>query len=99
MPVLFNGKIISILFGIAPRGLITVLLFFSIPEHFYQESNLMEIIQGVMLFIILGTSFFMAYSLMQNSKIQSEEDVELDILNSEEVELNSSVEEDENLDD
>jgi len=97
--LLFNGKIISILFGIAPRGLITVLLFFSIPEHFYQESNLMEIIQGVMLFIILGTSFFMAYSLMQNSKIQSEEDVELDILNSEEVELNSSVEEDENLDD
>ena len=50
-------------------------------------------------FIILGTSFFMAYSLMQNSKTQSEEDVELDILNSEEVELNSSVEEDENLDD
>ena len=41
----------------------------------------------------------MSYHEHMGTIIQSEEDVELDILNSEEVELNSSVEEDENLDD
>lgn len=85
--LLLNGKIISILFGIAPRGLITILLFFSIPEEYHQESNLMDIIQGVMLFIILGTSFFMAYSLIQSKKKEKmkEEDVELAISNEEDV--------------
>jgi len=90
--LLINGKIISVLFGVAPRGLITVLLFFSIPEHFHQEDSLMEIIQGVMLFIILGTSFFMAYSLIQNSKQKKDKDVKLDIINQadEDVDLQES---------
>ena len=71
---------------------ITVLLFFSIPEHFHQEDSLMEIIQGVMLFIILGTSFFMAYSLIQNSKQKKDKDVKLDIINQadEDVDLQES---------
>lgn len=45
---------------IAPRGLISVLLYFAIPEEFVIN----DFNSGILLFIILGTSITMAWSLV-----------------------------------
>lgn len=45
---------------IAPRGLISVLLYFAIPEEFVIH----DFNSGILLFIILGTSITMAWSLV-----------------------------------
>ncbi|SMO85880.1 sodium/proton antiporter, CPA1 family [Saccharicrinis carchari] len=45
---------------IAPRGLISVLLYFAIPEEFVIN----DFNTGILLFIILGTSITMAWSLV-----------------------------------
>ncbi len=45
---------------IAPRGLISVLLYFAIPEEFVIK----DFNSGILLFIILGTSIIMAWSLV-----------------------------------
>jgi hypothetical protein len=73
---IFNGKdIISQLF-LAPRGLITILLFFAIPKELSAGAEF----QGVLLFVILGSCLIMARSLIAHKnkllKIQ-EEEVEL----------------------
>ncbi len=49
---------------LAPRGLITVLLYYAIPN----EYRVKEFDQGVLLFIILVTSILMAWSLIRFSK-------------------------------
>lgn len=49
---------------IAPRGLISILLFFSIPD----EMRLNENADGLLLFVILGTSFIMTYGLISSKK-------------------------------
>ena len=55
---------------IAPRGLITVLLFFAIPKEF----NIPEFENGILLYVILATSILMTYSLIKaNSSDESEE--------------------------
>ncbi len=53
---------------IAPRGLISILLFFSIPE----TMKLSDTADGLLLFVILGTSFVMTYGLIK-SKNQKKE--------------------------
>lgn len=45
---------------IAPRGLITILLFYAIPKEFYVE----EFSQGILLYIILGTSLIMTFAMI-----------------------------------
>jgi len=45
---------------IAPRGLISVLLFFAIPDDFLID----DFETGILLFIILGTSIMMAWALV-----------------------------------
>jgi len=47
---------------IAPRGLITILLFYKIPE--YLKFDLFS--QGILLFVIIGTSLIMTVSLIMN---------------------------------
>lgn len=51
---------------IAPRGLITILLFYSIPADY--QINGSDEFQGILLFVILVTSLIMAYSLIRNSR-------------------------------
>lgn len=45
---------------IAPRGLITVILFYSIPEHLRSEG----VGEGVLLFVVLSSSLIMMLALM-----------------------------------
>ncbi len=49
---------------IAPRGLITVLLFFAIPKKF----NVPEFENGILLYVILATSVIMTWSLIKDKK-------------------------------
>jgi hypothetical protein len=53
---------------IAPRGLITVLLFFAIPQEF----SIPRFENGILLYVILATSLLMTWSLIKNN--QGEED-------------------------
>jgi NhaP-type Na+/H+ or K+/H+ antiporter len=50
--------------GIAPRGLITILLFFAIPQEF----QIPEFDSGTLLYVILVTSILMTWSLIANKK-------------------------------
>ncbi len=57
---LFIGKDILPQLFIAPRGLITVLLFYAIPE----EAMVAGFEPGILLFIIIGTSLIMTYAMI-----------------------------------
>ncbi len=50
---------------LAPRGLITILLFYSIPENLVAE----EFNQGILLLVILISSLTMAFALIRNKKL------------------------------
>ncbi|WP_436516268.1 cation:proton antiporter domain-containing protein [Ekhidna sp. To15] len=60
--------------SIAPRGLITLLLFYSIPDEFYFES----FSSGILLFVIIVTSLVMTSGLMKKDKKKEEEDSEVE---------------------
>ncbi len=49
---------------IAPRGLITILLFYQIPE----AAQIAEFEPGILLFIIIGTSLIMTYALISDKR-------------------------------
>ncbi len=68
---IFIGKDISPQVWIAPRGLITVLLFYAIPVSF--KTDLFD--PGILLFIIIATGLFMTLGLILNS-ISKQEDFE-----------------------
>jgi len=57
---LFIGKDILPQLFIAPRGLITVLLFYAIPK----EAMVAGFEPGVLLFIIIGTSLIMTFAMI-----------------------------------
>ena len=65
----FNGKDIMPQLFLAPRGLITILLFFAIPKDLAVEADF----QGVLLFIILVSCLVMSWSLMQQKKKLADE--------------------------
>lgn len=68
---IFKRQQIFPLLYIAPRGLITILLFFQIGST-YPEFTAEGFNQGIVLFVILLTSMVMTISLMQNGfKIKS----------------------------
>jgi len=60
----FIGKDIRPQLFIAPRGLITVLLFYAIPANLKME----KFEPGILLFVIIGTSLIMTYALIDNKK-------------------------------
>jgi len=64
---------------IAPRGLVTILLFFGIPE----ENAVEDFESGILLFTIIVTSIIMTVSLIKNSQRDGEESTE-DMVQSEE---------------
>ena len=59
---LFNGKDIVTQLFLAPRGLITILLFFSIPE----KLSICPEFQGVLLFVILISCLIMTWSMIRS---------------------------------
>ncbi|MEN8203743.1 MAG: cation:proton antiporter [Bacteroidota bacterium] len=59
----------------APRGLITILLFYSIPENLIAE----EFNTGILLLVILSSSIMMAVSLIKYRK-QQQQDLELQLV-------------------
>ncbi|MBW8048935.1 MAG: sodium:proton exchanger [Cytophagales bacterium] len=61
---LFLRKDIKPQLYIAPRGLVTILLFFAIPEEFRVEG----FDSGILLFTILATSIIMTFSLISHKK-------------------------------
>jgi len=65
---LFTGKKWFPELLLAPRGLITILLFYAIPpQHQVKDFN-----EGILLIIIIVTSVLMAYGLIKDKKIQKE---------------------------
>lgn len=73
---MFIGKDISPQVWIAPRGLITVLLFYAIPVSFQTE----RFDPGILLFIILATGVFMTFGLILNSMAESNDDEEDEVV-------------------
>jgi len=61
---MFNGRDIVTQLFLAPRGLITILLFFAIPE----ELSIGTEFQGVLLFVILISCLIMTWSMISNKK-------------------------------
>ena len=59
----FGGDIMPQLF-IAPRGLITVLLFYAIPK----EAQVATFESGILLFVIIGTSLIMTWAMIKEGK-------------------------------
>ena len=63
---IFMGKDISPQVWIAPRGLITVLLFYAIPA----EAIVAGFEPGILLFVIIGTSLIMTGGMIRNKKTE-----------------------------
>ena len=61
---IFGGKDLFPQLFLAPRGLITILLFFAIPENLSSSSDF----QGVLLFVILLSCVVMSWALMEQKK-------------------------------
>ncbi len=80
---IFNGTDINPQLFLAPRGLITILLFFAIPD----ELSAGEEFQGVLLFVILVSCLVMTWSLIsyKNKLAQIGEDEEDELLEEEEI--------------
>ena len=68
---LFMGKDIFPTVYIAPRGLITVLLFFAIPKELQVE----QFQNGILLFIIIATSIVMTWAMLRANKKDVEDEV------------------------
>lgn len=65
--LIFEGKDIIPQVFIAPRGLITVLLFYAIPE----EGQLESFEPGILLFVIIGTSIIMTFAMIYDKRRNS----------------------------
>ncbi len=62
--LIFEGKDIIPQAFIAPRGLITVLLFYAIPA----EAQIASFEPGILLFVIIGTSLIMTFAMIYEKR-------------------------------
>ncbi|MDB0027199.1 cation:proton antiporter [Flavobacteriales bacterium] len=85
---IFNGKNIVTQLFLAPRGLITILLFFAIPE----DLSIGTEFQGVLLFVILVSCLVMTWSLIsyKNKLAQIGEYEDEELLGEKEIEEKES---------
>ena len=77
---LINGKDIFPQLFIAPKGLITVLLFYAIPKDFQIET----FETGILFFVIIGTGIIMTIALIRNKHKTSKEEVIINTENADE---------------
>ena len=61
---LFLGKDLNPQLFIAPRGLITVLLFYAIPT----QAKVADFNQGILLYVIIGTSLIMTWAMIKDKQ-------------------------------
>lgn len=84
----FGGDILPQLF-IAPRGLITVLLFYAIPKEVQSEA----FEPGILLFVIIGTSLIMTAAMIRDKRLAARKakvaSIDLEITNEEVFENNA----------
>ncbi|WP_378187893.1 cation:proton antiporter [Aquimarina sp. W85] len=83
---LFMGNDISPQVFVAPRGLITVLLFYAIPE----EASIPGFEPGILLFVIIGTSLIMTAGMIWDKKRERLRMQEEEALITDDVELQPS---------
>lgn len=76
-----QGKKIYPQVFVAPRGLISVLLFFAIPK----ELHLKDFEAGILLFIILFSNIIMAVSMFRHSRSTTSEEPEISIESTDKV--------------
>ena len=74
--VVSEGKDITPQTYISPRGLITILLFFAIPEKYKVDIANEEVINGIILFVIIVTSIVMTIALIKDAKKEEEKIIE-----------------------
>ena len=55
---------------VAPRGLITILLFYKIPDNIKGDNPLLD---GILLFVILFSCLIMSWSLISNKTSKTDE--------------------------
>ena len=75
--LLFARKNVGRFLLIAPRGLITILLFYGIPEHF--KADFYSSFEGILLYVILISSILMAFTMIKNRKKGTYTDIALEI--------------------
>lgn len=69
--LVFKGKNIVLELFLAPRGLVTILLFFAIPN----ELSVGKEFEGVLLFVVLVSCLIMAWSLISYKKKSAEKNL------------------------
>ena len=72
--LIFTGRNISPLIYLAPRGLITVLLFMKVQSENIEMGADLANIDGVLLFVILFSCLIMMYGLIINKKQQNQKE-------------------------
>jgi cell volume regulation protein A len=60
---------------IAPRGLITILLFYSIPE----EHAISDFNHGILFLLIIVTSIIMTYAMIKYKKLSSKVEAKISV--------------------
>ena len=63
-----DGKDITPQTYISPRGLITILLFFAIPEEYKPQNVDDNVMNGIILFVIIATGIIMTIALIKDGK-------------------------------
>jgi len=72
--LIFTGKKIRPLIYLAPRGLITVLLFMKVQSEDIDMGVDVHNLDGILLFVILFSCLIMMYGLIKNKKLVQRED-------------------------
>ena len=73
---LIEGKDITPQTYISPRGLITILLFFAIPEEYKVQVIEESLMNGIILFVIILSGFIMTFSLIKKENKSKEKNTE-----------------------
>lgn len=87
----FTGRNISPLIYLAPRGLITVLLFMKVQSENIEMGADLANIDGVLLFVILFSCLIMMYGLIINKKQQNQKESLSPEIESQEEELSNQI--------
>jgi len=82
-------KEITLELFLAPRGLITILLFYAIPKELLTE-GISNVVDGILLYVILISCLVMTWSMIsEKRKLERQEDEDFEVLETEEDEEES----------
>ena len=91
-----DGKDITPQTYISPRGLITILLFFAIPDELKAKNIDESVMNGIILFVIIASGVVMTIALIKDSKkkeeLKDDENTDLAVDDSKIIESESSIE-------